>query len=308
MHFYEKTIRTLQRDGLIDSSHCIVVSCGGEADILALSSCGLDNAVITNIDNGQRGGEGLYKWQHCDAEHLPFEDESFDWGFVHAGLHHCASPHRGLLELLRVARKGILVIEARDSFTMRLAVRLGLTSDYEIEAAAMLQGGGGGVGNSGVPNFVYRWTENEVRKTIESAYPERLNRIRFFYGLRLPNERHTMSRPLKRHVVKVLGLGVKALVKLAPSQGNEFAFVILKSTTDKPWIKRSHGAATLDTDYRLGFDTRKYVKNKARAPSSIGSESRSDANRLGVPAFDSDSRSDAADRSHQSAPRQRANQ
>ena len=35
-----------------------------------------------------------------------FEDGAFDFVVVHQGLHHCHSPHRGLLEMYRVARRG----------------------------------------------------------------------------------------------------------------------------------------------------------------------------------------------------------
>jgi ubiquinone/menaquinone biosynthesis C-methylase UbiE len=49
-----------------------------------------------------------FSWSFQDAEQLSFEDEAFDYVFVHAGLHHCASPHRALLEMYRVARRGIM--------------------------------------------------------------------------------------------------------------------------------------------------------------------------------------------------------
>jgi ubiquinone/menaquinone biosynthesis C-methylase UbiE len=46
---------------------------------------------------------------------MAFDDNSFDFAIVHNGLHHCYSPHRGLLELYRVSRQGILVFEPRDT-------------------------------------------------------------------------------------------------------------------------------------------------------------------------------------------------
>ncbi len=55
---------------------------------------------------------------------------------VHAGLHHCGSPHRALLEMYRVARKAAVVFEARDSLMMRSAVALGFTNDFELEAVS----------------------------------------------------------------------------------------------------------------------------------------------------------------------------
>jgi ubiquinone/menaquinone biosynthesis C-methylase UbiE len=61
-----------------------------------------------------------------DAERLTYGDGSFDVVIAHAGLHHCHSPHRALLEMYRVARKAAIAFESRDSRLIRTAVRLGL--------------------------------------------------------------------------------------------------------------------------------------------------------------------------------------
>ena len=50
--------------------------------------------------------------------------------------HHCHSPHRGLLEMYRVARRGVLAFEPRDTRLVRLGVRLGFGQEYEIAAVA----------------------------------------------------------------------------------------------------------------------------------------------------------------------------
>src|SRR5690606_22446416 len=94
--------------------------------------------------------------------------------------------HRALLEMVRVASRGVLVIEARDSWAMRRATQLGIAVDYELPAVAANNYGSGGVANGPIPNYVYRWTEREVEKTLASAYPEGKQSIRYFYGLDLP--------------------------------------------------------------------------------------------------------------------------
>src|ERR1700682_1596880 len=50
-----------------------------------------------------------------DAENLPFETGSFDYCFVHDGLHHLTQPERAIAELARVARRGIIVTEPADA-------------------------------------------------------------------------------------------------------------------------------------------------------------------------------------------------
>jgi len=258
MDIYERALASLQSQGLIGVEDRILVACGGDTDARALRHRGFRDALITNLDDRRSEGIGPYAWQSCDAEDLPFADDSFDWGIVNAGLHHCRSPHRGLLELLRVSRRGILAIEARDSLLMRLAVRMGLAPDYELECVAL---GTGGLRDGPVPNFIYRWTEREVRKTVESADPGAVNELRFYYGLVLPEERMTMAGPTKRLAARIGGLFARALFRLMPRQGNRFAFAVVRTGRAKPWIK----AGELDPDYRLGFDPARYVPEEIAA-------------------------------------------
>src|SRR4051812_12374142 len=128
MNIYERAVQALRSEGLLKENHNAVVTCGGPYDAAVLNRFGI-SAVITNLDESFTAAVAPHRWQKADAENLPFPDDSFDWGFVHAGLHHCRVPHQGLAELLRVSRKGVLVIEARDSLVMRLAVRLGLAGN-----------------------------------------------------------------------------------------------------------------------------------------------------------------------------------
>jgi SAM-dependent methyltransferase len=157
-----------------------------------------------------------------DAEHLTYEDKSFDIVVVHAGLHHCYSPHRALLEMYRVARKCVVAFESRDNLLIRTAVRLGLTVDYEVDSVA---NGKGGVAETGIPNFIYRWTEREVIKTIASFDPERPPQAKFFYDLRLPLQRLSGR---SRAIVALIEPASKIIARVLPKQCNEFAFAIFK--------------------------------------------------------------------------------
>jgi hypothetical protein len=80
--------------------------------------------------------------------------------------------------MYRVARKTAIAFESRDSLLMRIAVKLGFTMDYETDCVT--PDGKGGVAESGIPNFVYRWTEREVWKAIATFDPARKPRIEFF--------------------------------------------------------------------------------------------------------------------------------
>lgn len=121
-----------------------------------------------------------------DGHSLPFPDESFDAVVTHATLHHCRSPHGVLLEMYRVAREDTVFIEARDSTLMRWIEFLGVTQSYEVTAVFGNGGVRGGVDDTEIPNFIFRWTEREVEKTI-STYAPHLNHVfSYRYGLDLP--------------------------------------------------------------------------------------------------------------------------
>jgi SAM-dependent methyltransferase len=235
--FYASTLRKLD----LPRDASILAVCGGASDREALLECGYSAVTISNLDERMRGDEfAPYAWSFQDAESLSFPDDSFDYCVVHCGLHHCASPHRGLLEMYRVARRGVLICEARDSTFMRMAIALKWVPDYELNAVRANSHRWGGVRNSCVPNFVYRWTEREVEKTVASFAPYAPPQIRFFYGLRVPTERlpfHS-SRSLG-WIPAALETAIGLFTRVFPKQGNNFAFYIQKPDDASlfPWLK-----------------------------------------------------------------------
>lgn len=91
-----------------------------------------------------------------DAEQLPFLDSSFDFVFVHDGLHHLSDAYRGVREMLRVARRAVVIAEPADAALTRLAVRLGISGEYE-EAG----------------NFVYRLDPGRLARIFAAAGMQR---------------------------------------------------------------------------------------------------------------------------------------
>jgi ubiquinone/menaquinone biosynthesis C-methylase UbiE len=81
-----------------------------------------------------------------DSEKLPFPDGSFDIVSVHDGLHHLRKPEKAVREMVRVANKGIVIIEPAKSLITKISVKLGISTDYEGK------------------DFVFRFRETEMRK------------------------------------------------------------------------------------------------------------------------------------------------
>ncbi len=69
-----------------------------------------------------------------DAEAMELADNSYDLVLAHEVLHHCRSPHKALLEMLRVSRRHVILLEPNNSLAMRLLVKLRFSFPYELPA------------------------------------------------------------------------------------------------------------------------------------------------------------------------------
>lgn len=267
MDFYRRVLLSLRRKGQLNDTDTVLVVGGGTTDRDAMVAAGLANVTISNVD--YHAGERQYapfEWRRLDGEQLEAGDGSYDWAIIHAGLHHMASPARGVCEMLRVARKGILCIEARDSLVMRMATRLGLSSDYELEPAFLSGGAIGGYRNGPIPNYVYRWTEREFEKTVYSYAPTHRHTFFYEYGFNVPAQRFAMARsPLLRAAGRLLAWLAKIGVAVMPRQGNQFAMGVLKNTSRQPWLLES---LQFDPEYLAHKYDRTRYQPASRQPSA----------------------------------------
>jgi ubiquinone/menaquinone biosynthesis C-methylase UbiE len=252
--FYVDTLRQLVRENRLRPDMRILVLCGGRQDQEALQQAGFSNVTIANLDTRMTGQEfAPYAWSFQDAENITFADNEFDFGIVHNGLHHCYSPHGALLELYRVSKFGVLIFEPRDNWFTRLGVRLNFGQDYEVAAVFGNACTFGGVRNTEVPNYVYRWNEREVEKAINCYYPYGRNRFRYFYHLRPPWERLQMMRNKFWLTAIIAAYPLLLLYTLLfPRQSNNFAFAAFKPAIPQdlhPWIQMREGQPTLDKSW-----------------------------------------------------------
>jgi len=259
--FYRRVLERLLEQGVLRRDMSVLVVAGGSADRDAFRAAGFERVLISNVDESV-AAEQLepYEWSYQDAENLGFEDESFDVAVVSAGLHHCRSPHRALLELYRVARVAAIALESRDSALMRLAVRLGAVDEYELAAVAAHHLESGGVANTSTPNYVYRWSEREVEKTVASFAPHVRHRIHFFREFELPEALVESDRGTRAGVLRAATPFVSAITRVLPSQANLFAFAIEKPRVPddlQPWMRFDDGELRPDPEVverRYGAD------------------------------------------------------
>jgi len=236
--FVQKVLEDMIESDRLEASAEILVVAGGRSDRELLLALDFKNVTISNLDSIEASDHlAPYQWDHQDAQRLGYSDRSYDWVLVVDGLHHCTSPHQALTEMYRVCRKGVVAVEARDSLLMRIAVRMGLSSSYELEAVAAQGGVSGGLENGPIPNHVYRWTEREFKKTIRSCDPTGEHGFHFYHGLNLPYETAELRGWKRRKLLLKPGeVLLQVITALVPKQRNSIAMIAIRPTQHHPWL------------------------------------------------------------------------
>ncbi|OAI41382.1 hypothetical protein AYO41_01650 [Verrucomicrobia bacterium SCGC AG-212-E04] len=161
------------------------------------------------------------------AQSLPFASDSFDIVFTEAVLHHLDRPHAAIYEMVRVSRRSIIISESQENFLAKSLMNFGLMEEYERSAVMAHDGCSGGVNDSALPNFIYRWRKDELEKCFRSLDASRNPWIRCEYAWE-PYEHGGVFGRL------VSSLGNKFLRRA----GNTFALHYDKLRGSKhPWIK-----------------------------------------------------------------------
>ena len=174
--FYENQIKKFIKD----KKSKILVLGAGSLDINLFKRLEYSNVTFSNIENTNEKNLNIYENIHD----IKIDDSSYDYCVAHACIHHSSKPHLAVLELYRVCIKGALIIEARDSILSRLACYYKISEEYELSAVKKNKSSGG-VDNSDIPNYVFRWTEREVSKLMKSYKPEIDHKIYYDYGFNI---------------------------------------------------------------------------------------------------------------------------
>lgn len=251
--FYRKVLEAELRAGRLAQDTSILVVCGGGTDYNVLSALGFRNVTISNLDPRiTADAYAPFAWASQNAENLTFADDQFDVTIVHSGLHHCYSPQRAIVEMLRVSRRGIIGFEPVDSLITRIGSLLGLGQAYENSSVFGHDCKYGGVANSPIPNFVYRFSEHELRKCACCALPIGHPDLHFYYALRINRARLRSTRnPIAHAVLSIVLKSAEALNKVTKLLSNNIAFAIYKPSDDAlhPWIKRQDKNYVVDAEW-----------------------------------------------------------
>ena len=187
------------------------------------------------LDFGFKENINLFK---SDLRDLSFKDKSFDYTITNATIHHIDLPHKAITELYRVAIKGVLVIESTDSLIMRLATKIKLAEEFEVSSVNEDKNTGGLL-DTAIPNYVYRWTEKEVLKLLKSFDPKNINFVNFDYASDLTNFK-TRDNYIENIFLKMLIIMGKIFFFFFKKQQNCMSIFIDKTKIKKRWPNKNY--------------------------------------------------------------------
>jgi len=253
----------------IHTDEKVLVIGGNRQDAELLLKVGFRDITLSNLnseleENAYANLGARLQLLAIDAEQIGMPDGSFDFVFAHEVLHHCRSPHRVLCEMLRVARKHDVFLEPNDSFSMRLLTRTGFSFPYEIFSVVYHGYEAGGVRDSCVPNFIYRWSTNEVRKAVSSYLAEYLFLIHAhsYWDFDVGEEGLSVRKETRiRALTSVFGATtllavlriLQVLLNLVPGlrrQGNKFFCCVEKTGQLRPWLTAGEDKVTFNRSFQ----------------------------------------------------------
>jgi SAM-dependent methyltransferase len=133
----------------------VLVVCGGVGgEGVFLSRCGFTDVTVSDLSEEAlevcRSLEPAIRTMPLNAENMAeIPDASYDLVLVQDGLHHLPRPVLGFTEMLRVARKAVIVIEPHEGLVGRL-----IGTEWERQGEFV--------------NYVFRWNRSLVNQATRS--------------------------------------------------------------------------------------------------------------------------------------------
>jgi len=196
-------IKSLQRilSDSLSTWSCLVVCGGSGADGTLLANLGLADVTVSDVSEValrlSRERDRRLKTMMLDAETMDLPANSFDLVLVQDGLHHLPRPVLGFTEMLRVARRAVVIIEPHAGI---IGKALGQTWERTGDAV----------------NYVFRWDAGLLTQTTRSYLLDQAA----IYPSRIWNHNITLENVGRAVGGGRLGVGVaKALYALLNTPG-----------------------------------------------------------------------------------------
>jgi SAM-dependent methyltransferase len=268
---FEKVLRKCVHSMGLDPLSDVLVVGGSAEDGRTLHRIGFTRITLSNLldprpfEQTDLDDAGM-RTVRVDAEAMELADNSYDLVLAHEVLHHCRSPHKALLEMLRVSRKYVILLEPNNSFAMRMLLRLRFSFPYELPAVITSGFRTGGVRDSNIPNYIYRWNAVDVYQTTASYLAESEFDLytKGYWDFNVDEAELRRRSETRIGIVTTIlsprvflaGLhSFQAVVNHIPwlgRQGNKFFGCIRKRSELKPWLVRRGDEIHFNGDYIKG--------------------------------------------------------
>jgi SAM-dependent methyltransferase len=268
---FEKVLRKCVHSMRLDLQSDVLVVGGSAEDGKTLHRVGFPRVTLSNLldprpsEQADLDDAGM-RTVRVDAEAMGLADNSYDLVLAHEVLHHCRSPHKALLEMLRVSRKYVILLEPNNSFAMRMFLRLRFSFPYELPAVIASGFQTGGVRDSSIPNYIYRWNAEDVYQTTASYLAESEFDLytQGYWDFNVDEAELRRRSETRIGIVTTIlsprvflaGLhSFQAVVNYIPwlgRQGNKFFGCIRKRSELKPWLVRRGDEIHFNGDYIKG--------------------------------------------------------
>lgn len=266
---FEQTLRNCVAAIHIDVGQHVLIVGGSYRDAHSLYRVGFRRMTLSNVEplvdvENEPMPDADIRLLYADLDKLPVGDGTYDLVLAHEVLHHCRSPHAALVEMLRVSNQHVVVMEPNDSWVMRSLTRVNLSAPYELPAVIYNDYKKGGVNNTDIPNYIYRWNRRTIYQTAAACLPEcefglYLHR---YWDFNVTTEELDRRRETRiGAITKIFGTGLfigllhgfQVIANSLPwiaGQGNKFFACISKGDALKPWIVNRDGVFQFNREYR----------------------------------------------------------
>ncbi len=202
----------------------VLVVCGGVGgEGTFLANAGFKSVTVSDFSEQAlelcRKRDPRLQTQLLNAESLDVDDEAYDLVLVQDGLHHLTRPALGLTEMLRVAKRAVILIEPHTGIVARLLGTVWEEDEQEI-------------------NYVFRWNKLLLKQVVSSYVLTRASCIK---AIRLWD--HNL---ILRNVAGALGgkrlasVCVKSIYAILNTffwwMGNMMIGIVIKSTCEEAGV------------------------------------------------------------------------
>ena len=198
----------------------VLVVCGGVGgEGTYLRKYGFQDVTVSDFSSEAlqrcRRFDPALKTLLLDAERMEVPDCSYDMVLVQDGLHHLPRPVLGFSEMLRVARRAVVVIEPHAGLVARIA-----GTEWEVQGRAV--------------NYVFRWNKLLLEQCTRSYL---LSRDAQVMATRLWDHGSVLARavgPLPRRLRLPAAKAIYSALRGASVAGNMMIGVVIKEDAAAP--------------------------------------------------------------------------